>query len=269
LKPPPLDYYAPASLEEAVALKAELGEDGSVLAGGQSLVPLLNMRLARPRALIDLNRVRELAYIRANGGGLAVGAMTRQRTVERSEEVEQTCPLLREALLNVAHPIIRNRGTLGGSIAHADCAAELPAALVALGGTVTARGPRKTRTIGAEEFFSFHFTNSLDPDEILTEVWFPDLRSGTGFAFLEVARRHGDFALAAVAAVVSGETTRLAFAGVGPKPILVESDDPDAAAALVTPVDDVHASAEYRRKLVRVLADRALGLARRRAAERQ
>jgi CO/xanthine dehydrogenase FAD-binding subunit len=268
LKPPPLDYYAPASLDEAVSLKAELGEDASVLAGGQSLVPLLNMRLASPRALIDLNRIRELAYIRQNGDGLAVGAMTRQRMVERSDEVGQRCPLLREALLNVAHPIIRNRGTLGGSIAHADCAAELPATLVALGGSVTAVGPRNTRTIGAEEFFSFHFTNSLEPDEILTEVSFPEMQSGDGFAFLEVARRHGDFALAGVAAFVSGGSIRLAFAGVGPRPILVEDDDPAAAAALVDPVDDVHASAEYRRKLVRVLADRALALARRRTVER-
>jgi aerobic carbon-monoxide dehydrogenase medium subunit len=149
LKPPPFDYYAPESLEEALRLRADLGREASLLAGGQSLVPMLNMRLARPSALIDLNRVAELAYIRRSDGGVAVGAMTRHRQLELSDEAYAASPLLREALGLVAHTIVRNRGTIGGSIAHADPAAELPSVLVALGGKVTAAGPSGFREIPA------------------------------------------------------------------------------------------------------------------------
>ena len=173
MKPPPFEYYDPASLEEAVELRAELGPEAAILAGGQSLVPMLNMRLARPSALIDLNRIPELAYVRREDGGIAVGAMTRHRELELSEEAYAVNPLLRDALRHVAHTIVRNRGTVGGSIAHADPAAELPAVLVALGGRVVATGRSASRTIPAEELFEFHFTTALRPDEILTEVWFP------------------------------------------------------------------------------------------------
>ena len=268
MKPAPFDYHSPSSLSEAIALKAEFGADAAVLAGGQSLVPLLNMRLARPSALVDLNRIDELRYIRRDEGGIAIGAMTRQRELERSDEAWRACPLLREALLNVAHVIIRNRGTVGGSIAHADAAAELPAVLVVLGGTVTAAGSEGTRTIPADDFFLFHFTTALEPDEIVTEIWFPELPQAGGYAFLELSRRHGDFALAGVATVVANGRARFAFAGVGPRPILVESEDPEVAAASVQPAEDIHATAEYRRELVRVLASRALELARRRAGGR-
>jgi carbon-monoxide dehydrogenase medium subunit len=261
MKPAPFAYHAPTSLEEALALKARLGADASVLAGGQSLLPLLNMRLARPAALIDLNRVPELAYVRVDDGGVAVGAMTRHRTLERSAEAHAACPLLREALALVAHAIVRNRGTVGGSVAHADPAAELPAVLLALGGRVTARSVRGERTIAAADLFEFHFTTSLAPDEILTEVLFPGLGAGAGHAFLEISRRHGDYALAGAACVVRDGSTRLAFCGVGPTPVLVESGDPDAAAAAVRPADDIHATAEYRRELVRVLTQRAVALA--------
>jgi carbon-monoxide dehydrogenase medium subunit len=266
VKPAPFDYHAPRSLDEALALRARLGGGSALLAGGQSLMPMLNMRLARPDSLIDLNGVRELAGVREADGGIAVGAMTRQRWLERSNAAHAACPLLREALGCVAHAVIRNRGTVGGSIAHADAAAELPAVLLALGGHVSAAGPRGTRRIVAGDFFRFHLTTALDYDEILTEVWFPSLPKGSGCAFLEVSRRHGDFALAGVAAVVGPDGARLACCGVGPCPVLVTSDDPEAAMAAVEPADDVHASAEYRRELVGVLARRAVALARTRAA---
>jgi carbon-monoxide dehydrogenase medium subunit len=267
MKPPPFDYHAPVTLDEAVRLRGELGPESSLLAGGQSLVPMLNMRLARPSALIDLNGIPELAYIRPEDGRITVGAMTRQRALERSEEAAKACPLLREALLQVAHAIIRNRGTVGGSIAHADPAAELPAVLVALGGKVRAVGLNGIRDIPAEELFEFHFTTTLAPDEILTEVSFPALPARSGYAFLEVSRRHGDYALAGVACVLDGDNVRMTFTGVGPRPLLVEGDDPEAAAAAATPVGDIHGTAEYRRGLVRVLAGRAVALARRRAQE--
>jgi carbon-monoxide dehydrogenase medium subunit len=265
MKPPPFDYVVPASLEEALRARVELGPESAFLAGGQSLVPILNMRLARPTALIDLNGIPELAYIRRENGELAVGAMTRQRELERSAEAFTACPLLREALLHVAHAIVRNRGTVGGSIAHADPAAELPSVLVALGGSVRAAGPGGVREIPAQELFEFHFTTTLAPDEVLTEVRFPVLPAGSGCSFLEVSRRHGDYALAGVACVVREDRVRLAFTGVGPKPVLVESDDPDRAAAAAEPSDDVHATAGYRRELVRVLTRRAVALARERA----
>ena len=158
MKPAPFDYHAPTSLGEALRLRAELGSDSAILAGGQSLVPMLNMRLARPSALIDLNRIPELSYIRSDAGGVAVGAMTRHRQLELSEAANQVNPLLREALGYVAHTIVRNRGTIGGSIAHADPAAELPSVLVALGGRVKATGPTGAREIPAGDLFEFHFT---------------------------------------------------------------------------------------------------------------
>ena len=264
MKPPPFDYHAPTSLDEALALKAALGPDASVLAGGQSLVPMLNMRLARPAALIDLNRIPELCYVRAADRAVAVGAMTRHRALERSAEAHAGCPILRESLRLVAHAIVRNRGTIGGSIAHADPAAELPAVLAVLDGHVVVRSVRGERTIAAGDLFQFHFTTSLEPDEILTEVVFP--ASGPGHAFLEISRRHGDYALAGAACVVREGATRLAFCGVGPTPVLVESDDAEAAAEACRPADDIHASAGYRRELVRVLTRRAVALARERAA---
>jgi aerobic carbon-monoxide dehydrogenase medium subunit len=266
LKPAAFDYHVPATLAEAVALKARLAEQVTVLAGGQSLVPLMNMRLARPPAILDLNRVRELAYIRPELDGLRVGAMTRQRDLERSADARRLCPLAVEALGHVGHSVIRNRGTVGGSIAHADPAAELPAVLVALGGVVKALGPSGERDIAAADFFVSDLQNSLAPDELVVEVRFPALSRPGGFAFLEVARRHGDFALAGVAAVMGPDVTRLSFLGVGSTPVLTGSD-PDQAAASVHPRSDIHATAEYRRDIVRVLARRALQVARRRFEE--
>ena len=265
MKPAPFDYYAPDSLDEALRLRSELGPEASILAGGQSLVPMLNMRLAAPVALIDLRKLDELRYVRASADGVAVGAMTTHRTLERSEEAHAVCPLLRESLELVAHTIVRNRGTIGGSIAHADPAAELPSVLAVLGGKVTVRSVRGQRDVAASELFTFHFTTSLEPDELLTEVWFPAVPTGGGSAFLEVSRRHGDYALAGAACVVSNGSTRLAYTGVGPTPVVVESDDPDAAAAAASPADDIHATADYRRQLMRVLTARAVAKARERA----
>jgi CO/xanthine dehydrogenase FAD-binding subunit len=262
MKPPPFSYHAPRSLDEALALKAGGGSASSILAGGQSLLPLLNMRFARPESIVDLNHVTELDFIEERDATIVVGAMTRQRALERSEIAHLRCPLLRETLENVAHPVIRNRGTVGGSIAHAAGAAELPATLVALGGSVTIVGPRGKREILAQDFFRFHFVTALAPDEILFAVNFPVLEGGAGWAFTELSRRHGDFALAGVAAVTTDTSVRLAFTGVSSTPVLVETDDPVAAMSLLNPTSDVHASAAYRRRLAGTLTRRAVATAR-------
>jgi carbon-monoxide dehydrogenase medium subunit len=279
MKPPRFEYHAPASVEEAMALLARYGGEGKLLAGGQSLVPLLNFRLSRPAALIDLNRIPELAYIREDDERIRLGAMTRQRAIEFSPLVRQRLPLLSEATALVGHLPIRTRGTIGGSVAHADPSAEYPASLLALEGEVVVRGKSGERVVTAGDFFRSYLTTSLGSDEILTEVRLPAMRRGAGFAFEEFSRRHGDFAIVGIAAVVVGEgqrcsRARLVAAGAGPVPIrlrgaeevlegegLTEAAIEAAgrlAAELVRPDSDVHASADYRRNLTRVLAGRAL-----------
>jgi aerobic carbon-monoxide dehydrogenase medium subunit len=286
MKPPRFDYHAPRSIDEAVALLARYGGDAKPLAGGQSLVPLLNFRLARPAALIDLNRIPELAGIREVDGHVAFGAMTRQRTVEFSPIVTRALPLLAEATRWVGHLPIRSRGTIGGSIAHADPSAEYPAVFTALEGTVVVRGQKGERVLKPAELFETYLTTSLAPDELLTEVRLPAMPSGAGWAFEEFARRHGDFAIVGIAAALwrsgGGWTVRLVTAGAGPVPArlrgaeeIVEregvGDKTVAAAAaraaeLVQPDSDLHASADYRRNLTRVLTARALKNAIGRAA---
>ncbi len=279
MKPPKFDYHAPASVDEAVALLARYGGDAKVLAGGQSLMPLLNFRLSRPAALVDLNRIGALAYVREQNGHVAFGAMTRQRTIEFSPVVAEKLPLLREATRWVGHLPIRSRGTIGGSIAHADPSAEYPAVLTALEGQVTVRGPKGERTLGAGELFQTYLTTSLAADEILTEVRLPAMPAGAGYAFEEFARRHGDFAIIGIAAVVVKDgarctLARLATAGAGPVPVrlraaeeILERDGLSDAAIeaasrraseLVSPDSDIHASADYRRHLTGVLTKRAL-----------
>ncbi len=279
MKPPKFEYHAPATVGEAVALLARYGGEAKVLAGGQSLVPLLNFRLTRPAALVDLNRIAALAGIREHDGWLRFGAMTRQRAIEFSPVVARRLPLLAEATRWVGHLPIRTRGTIGGSIAHADPAAEYPAVLVALEGEVVARGPRGERVIGAADFFQTYLTTVLAPDEILTEVRLPAMEPGSGWAFEEFARRHGDFAIVGIAALVVLDgrrcrRARLAAAGAGPVPVRLrqaeavlecgsvdESSIQAAAAAAeraVEPDGDLHASAEYRRHLTGVLTARAL-----------
>jgi aerobic carbon-monoxide dehydrogenase medium subunit len=279
MKPPPFEYFAPTSLDEALTLRSQYAGDSALLAGGQSLMPMLNLRLARPGVLIDLGHVPELAGIRESDGGVAIGAMTRQREAERSELLGERAPLVGRALRHVGHPTIRNRGTVGGSITHADPAAELPAVALALDGEFVVRSIRGERTIAANDFFVGVFTTALEPDELLVDLRLPDGRPG-GSAFVEVTRRHGDFALVGVAAVLERDgdgpiaNARIAFIGVGgtavrapeAEELLRGADSGDEAfveaaeraAEGLDPQTDLHASGSYRRRVAGALARRAL-----------
>lgn len=247
MKPPPFEYHAPATVDDACSLLGSL-EDAKVLAGGQSLIPLLNFRLARPRHLVDINRIAELDRIYQRDGGVAVQALARQAAVEDSQLVARICPLLSAAIRLVAHRVIRNRGTVCGSLAHADPASELPAVLLAVGGHVIARSSRGERLIAAEQLFRGVFETTLTADEVVVEAWFPEIQDSV--AILEESRRHGDFALAGV--VRAGEN--LALFGVAPTPVLVDPADPTRD---LQPSGDLEASPEFRRHLVRVLVERA------------
>jgi len=288
MKPAPFDYFSPATVDEALALLDEHGGDAKPLAGGQSLIPAMNFRLARPAVLVDLNRIADLAYVRAAPGGVAIGAMTRQRAVERSDDVARAAPLLAEAMPSIAHPQIRNRGTLGGSIAHADPSAELPAVMLALDAQFRAKSATGERSIAAGEFFKGMLETALAPGELLVEIAVPRLPASSGTAFLEMARRHGDYALVGVAVVVTldprgrCQEAKLSLLSVGDGPVLateagkvLAGQSPseellraagDAAATRdVDPPSDIHASAAYRRQLVAVLTRRALARAFERA----
>ena len=288
MKPPPFEYHAPGSLPEALELLASLGSEAKVLAGGQSLVPLLNLRLARPAHLVDINNLAELGEIKAVDGGIAVGALVRQRAAERSDLVRERCPLMAEALPLIGHPQIRNRGTVGGSLAHADPASELPAVAAALNADLVIRSVRGERVVKPEEFFVSFLTTSLEPDELLVELRLPAWQPGTGWAFMEISRRHGDFAMVGVASTVrlaadgSVAEARLAYTGAGGAPIRaheaerkligqaptesVFADAAEAAAAATDPPSDIHATAAYRRHITRVLTRRALAVASGRAS---
>jgi carbon-monoxide dehydrogenase medium subunit len=287
MKPPPFDYEAPTSVEEALALLRRHGEQAKVLAGGQSLMPMLSFRLVRPRIVVDVNDIPALAGIREVDGTLAIGAMTRQRAVEQSALVRRRCPLLADAMPLIGHFQIRNRGTIGGSLAHADPAAELPAVVAALGGRLVVRGPGGERRLAPEEFFVSYLTTALEPGDLLVEVRLPVAPPRTGTAFVEVSRRHGDFALVGVAASVTLDESgacvgaAVALTGVGPTPVVAAEaaaalvgGRPDAraleeagrrAAAAVRPDSDLHASAEYRTHVAGVLTRRALARAVERA----
>jgi len=288
VKPPVFEYTAVRSVDEAVAELARHGEAAKLLAGGQSLVPLLNMRLVAPGRLIDLNRVGELAHITARDGGVAIGAMTRQRAVERSAVVASQVPLLADALPWVGHFQIRNRGTIGGSLSHADPAAELPAVAVCLDARFIVRGPAGERVLGAGEFFRSQLTTALEPTELLLEVWFPAALPGAGSVWLELARRHGDYALVGVGAVVvmTGERireARLVLTGVADKPVRAREAEALLAGEPITPArlaeaaeavrraidpdGDIHATPEYRRHVAGVLVERAIRRAAGRAME--
>jgi CO/xanthine dehydrogenase FAD-binding subunit len=237
VKPAPFEYAAPRSLDEAVGL---LGEEAKALAGGQSLVPLLNFRLARPDLIVDINRLSELDRLERDDGVLRIGALTRQSALERSELVAAGWPLLSKAVRFVGHPQTRSRGTVGGSVAHADPAAELPVALAALDARFTAQSPRGRRTLGVAEFFIGPLTTALEPDELLIEIEVPAPPEGAGSAFVEHARTHGDFAIAGAAVVVGLEHAAVALLGAGPAPVrsadaeraLLDGAAPDEAAAL-------------------------------------
>jgi carbon-monoxide dehydrogenase medium subunit len=286
VKPPAFDYVAPVTLAEAASALRE-NPDAKVLAGGQSLIPLLNFRLAQPSVLVDLRRVPGLDGISSENGHMRIGAMVRQRRAEESEALTEACPLVGAALRYVAHPQIRSRGTVGGSIAHADPAAELPAVLVALDGRVRAVGPEGERWIDAADLYESFFTTSLAQDEILVEVELPVAAMRTGASCVEIARRPGDYAICGAVAQVSaaddgtiGES-RLALCGVGSRPHRAAGVEAalagapagpgaiEAAAEAVgeglEPLADVQASADYKRHLARVVARRALEQALERA----
>jgi carbon-monoxide dehydrogenase medium subunit len=282
MKPAPFTYAGCETVEEAVAVLGEHGDEAKLLAGGQSLVPLMNLRLAAPAVLVDLNRVSELAGVSANGT-IEIGAMTRQADVERSAEIATGAPLVATALRHVAFPAVRSRGTVGGSIAHADPAAELPAVLLALGGEVVAHSASGSRTIPADELFQTYFTTALRADEVLTHVRIPVAGDGQRFGIQEVARKRNDFALtgAVVVADVDGSgvcaSARVALFGVSDRPVRAAGAeqalagralDADAATAAaeaamgeIDPKADAHASVEYRREVTGVMVRRAVAQA--------
>jgi aerobic carbon-monoxide dehydrogenase medium subunit len=290
MKLPPVDYEAPKTVSEAVELLAEHLDEASVLAGGQSLIPLLALRLAHPAVLIDINGVDELSGVSAADGWVSIGAMTRGYVAEESGTVADAVPLLAAALPLIGHEAIRSRGTVGGSLAHADPAAELPAVARALDAEFVVRGPSGERVVPAAEWFEGYLTTSRLPDELLVEVRFPAAGRGTGVSFQEVARRHGDFAMVGLAASVTLSDgvisdARLAFAGVSDVPVraagaedLLVGERPSAelfdeaarrAAGDIDPPADLHGSAEYRKKVAAALVRRGLREAVDNAGERQ
>jgi 2-furoyl-CoA dehydrogenase FAD binding subunit len=262
MKPPPFDYLRPDTVEEALDGLAEAGGDARVLAGGQSLLPMLNMRLARPAVVIDIMRLPALCVVERKGGSMVVGAAVRQAELRRRPGLTDSHPLLAAALDWVGHPQTRARGTLCGSVAHADPSAEIPLVLVALGGSVHLRSRRKRRALPAAEFFAGTMLTERRDDELVEAIAFPDAKPGTGYAFREIGRRHGDFAIVACAASVDTERARLAIGGVADRPTVRELPLPGAGdlddalndfAWSLEARDDVHASARYRRELVRRL----------------
>jgi len=285
VKPPPFDYHAPTSVDDAVAVLAEVGHVGKVLAGGQSLIPILNMRLASPAHLVDINRVAGLDDVQVTPAGVRVGALVRHSALERHEQAWAVIPLLRQGLITVAHPVIRNRGTTLGSIVHADPSGEMPAVLMLTGGWVEAVSVRGVRRIPAQEFFLGPLECALAEDELATAVHFDALPAGTGTAFEEITRRHGDYALAGVAATVvvaDGVITaaRVGVSSLSPTPAVLDLgealaghpvEDADWAGAAervrtwVDPDGDIHADADYRRVLAGVLTERVLAAAARSA----
>ena len=288
MKPAPFRYVRPSSVDEAISVLAAEGYGAKPLAGGQSLIPAMNFRLAQPAVLVDLGDLDELRFIRETEGGLVLGAMTTHSAIERSAAVRERAPLLAEAMPWIAHLQIRNRGTVGGSLAHADPASELPAVMLALDARLRLRGPGGDRTVAFCDFCTGLFSTALAPDELVTAVEIPTLPNGTGCAFKEVSRRHGDFALVGVCAVLTldagGTCTRasVTLLSVGDGPVCANTAEDlllgrpptadairEAAEAAATrdidPPADIHASAPYRRQLARVLTTRALETATRRA----
>jgi CO/xanthine dehydrogenase FAD-binding subunit len=288
MKPAPFKYVAASSLEHALSLKAEHGDEARFLAGGQSLIPTMNFRLARPSVLIDINGLKDLAGVdRSDKGGARVGALTRYRDLERNSDFLKACPLFAEALPHIAHPQIRNRGTVGGNLSHADPASELPALAVAMQARMRIKSSTGEREVPASEFFMGLLTTDIGSDEMLVEITYPAPKPRTGTCFQEVARRRGDFALAGVAAMVTLDEerrctdVRLALCGVGETPVdasdalagLVgqECTDEaiDAVAAevqgIIEPSGNVHATADYQRHIAGVLTRRTLNTALQRA----
>lgn len=287
MKPPPFKYIAPSTVDEALNVLSSQGDDVKILAGGQSLTPMLNFRLVHPKMLVDINRIKELAFIAESGAGLRIGSLSRHRTIETSDSIKNKCPILAAAAEHVAHVAIRTRGTFGGSLAHADPAAEFPMIALLLDSTINIRGPGGARAVPAKEFFVNLFTTAVMPGEILTDVYIPEFPPGMGWGFQELARRPGDFAIAIAAATVmmrgrKCKEVRISMGGVGPIPLrasaaekLLEGQEPDdkvleaagkAASEASDPSNDLHGSAEFRRHVLNVLTQRALREAVARAA---
>jgi carbon-monoxide dehydrogenase medium subunit len=288
MKPTAFDYHAPTTLAEVLELKAEFGEDAKPLAGGQSLIPTMNFRVSQPSVLLDLNGIDELSFIKEDAGGLKIGAMTTQAEAEHSELVKQLNPLIAETIPNIAHSQIRNRGTIGGSIAHADPASELPVIALALNARFKVAGKAGERWVDAQDFLVTMFTVDLGPEEILTEIEFPAFPKNTGWSFMEVGRRKGDYGMAGLAALVTldedgvCEQARLVYLNVGDKAMdavkaavslngqKITAETAAAAAETageqeIDPFGSVHATPEYQRHLSKVLTRRALVVANQRA----
>jgi CO/xanthine dehydrogenase FAD-binding subunit len=288
MKPAPFKYVRAASLDQALSVKAQYGDEARFLAGGQSLIPSMNFRLARPAVLIDINGLAELASIDLEGV-TRLGALTRYATLERNGGFLRACPLFADALPHIAHPQIRNRGTIGGNLSHADPASELPAVVLAMQARMRVKSRRGERELDACDFFIGLLTTDIQDDEMLVEITFPPLPRATGTCFMEVARRRGDFALAGVAAIVSLDedgscsSIRITLCGVGDKPVdasvaatsLIGQRCTDQAIAAVVaavreaiePPGNVHASADYQRHVAGVLTRRAIASATQRASD--
>lgn len=292
MKPAPFEYYAPDSIEQAVDLFSQHNTDAKILAGGQSLVPAMNFRVVQPSMLIDLNRVAELSYIREEGDVIRIGSMARERHLEFDAAIAKRTPLLHEAVPFIAHPQIRNRGTIGGSIVHSDPAAELPVLMTALNARLKARNKSGERWIDVQDFFVGMFTTALEADEILIEIELPFMSARTGWSFMEVAPRAGDYAMMGVAALVtldeSGKCTgaKLVYLNAGEGPIdakeaakLLEGENLSekaieeaaimASEKEVNPFGNMHASEDFQRHLAKVLTQKTLRLATQRAGEVQ
>jgi carbon-monoxide dehydrogenase medium subunit len=283
MKPPPVSHHGPETIDEAVALLAQFGGAAKVLAGGQSLVPMLNMRLTSPSRLVDVNRLAELAYVRTASEGVRVGALARHADLERDVPAFAAVPLLRQAVRCVAHPTIRNRGTTVGSLVHADPSGEMTAVLSLLGGSVALASSHGKREVGAAEFFVGPMESATAPDELAIEAFFPALAPRTGTDWRESARRNGDYALCGVGTTVTLDddnrvtAAKAGYISMGPVPMIVDLTDalagpnPDwrgageYAADRLEPEDDIHATAEYRSQLARVLTARSLQAATERA----
>ena len=290
MKPAPFEYHAPDSIEQAVELYSQYSGEAKILAGGQSLVPAMNFRVVQPSVLVDLNRVGELSYIREDGDVLRIGSMSRERHLEFDPLIPKWAPLLAEAVHFIAHPQIRNRGTIGGSIVNADPAAELPVLMVALNTRLKAKNKSGERWVSAQDFFVGMFTTALEPDEILVEIELPFSPDRTGWSFMEIAPRAGDYAMMGVAALVTldevGKCTqaKLVYLNAGEGPVeakeaeqllegetlndeLIESAASKASQEEINPFGNIHASSEFQRHLANVLTKKALKQALQRAGE--
>jgi aerobic carbon-monoxide dehydrogenase medium subunit len=292
MKPAPFDYFSPTSVDEALALLARHGYGAKLLAGGQSLIPAMNFRLAQPSVLIDLNKIPNLSYIRASNGSVVIGAMTRHSKIEHDPVVAERAPLLAQVGPNIAHPQIRNRGTFGGSMAHADPAAHWPVASLALGARFHLRKQGKERWVNGEDFFTGLYMTALEPAEMLLEIEVRAARPGWGCSYQQVARQHGAFPLAGVAVALSVDaagrcqSVDMVYLGAGDRPMVAKKAAKvligqeltpesfraaaDAGARFdADPGNDIHASADYRKHLVRVLSEKALTEASSRARSKQ